>query len=199
MVIGLTGGIASGKSTVSKILSELGATIIDADIIARKVVKKGEIAYFKIVEYFGDEVLQADGELNRKKLGSIVFSDKEKLSILNSITHPHIIDSIKVEIKKQKESGEKVIVLDAAILIELGLQRLVDTVWLVIVSEKTQIQRLMQRDGVSYDEAMSRILTQYKNKDKIKYADFIIDNDKQLDELSDFIKDKYFSLISRGE
>ncbi|HNU80250.1 MAG TPA: dephospho-CoA kinase, partial [Bacillota bacterium] len=117
MVIGLTGGIASGKSTVSAKLKELGAAVIDADLLARDVVRKGEIAYNKIVQCFGADILLPGGDIDRKKLGDIVFSDKEKLELLNSITHPEIINRMKERIQELKAEGAKVIVVDAAILI----------------------------------------------------------------------------------
>ncbi len=107
MVIGLTGGIASGKSTVSAKLKELGAAIIDVDILARGVVSKGEIAYNRIVQCFGENILLPSGEINRKRLGSVVFSDKEKLALLNSITHPEIISRVKDKIQELKAAAQK--------------------------------------------------------------------------------------------
>jgi len=199
MIIGLTGGIASGKSTISKILKDLGAHIIDADIIARKVVGKGQKAYNKIVQSFGEEILQDDGELNRKKLGDIVFSDKTKLDLLNRITHPEIISSIDEEISCVKAKGYKMIVLDAAILLELGLQNMVDSVWLVVVSKETQVKRLMERDKLSLDEAEKRINSQLKNEEKIKYADQIIGNEKTIEEVKEDVVKLFSNLGFGGE
>ncbi len=180
-VIGLTGGIASGKSTVSNILRQLGAYIIDADLISREVILKGSDGWNEIVDYFGKGVLLPSGEVCRKKLGNIVFADKEKLQKLNSITHPRIIKRINEIIEKEKVKGkQKVIVLDAAILIEMGMQGMVDEIWLVAVDEKTQIERLMDRDKLSYQNAINRIKVQMPLSKKIKYANCVIDNSKDM-------------------
>ncbi|MDI3518628.1 MAG: dephospho-CoA kinase [Caldanaerobacter sp.] len=178
-VVGLTGGIGSGKSTVSGILAKLGAKIIDADLVSREIMEKGKEAYNEIVDCFGKEILDKEGNIDRKKLGSIVFSDKEKLKRLNEITHPKIIDKIKKMIEEEKDK-DKVIVIDAALLIETGLYKLVDEVWLVVVDIDTQIKRVMERDGFSYEEALKRIKSQMPLEEKIKYADFIINNSKDL-------------------
>lgn len=123
-VIGLTGGIASGKSTVSKLLKKMGAVVIDADIVSREIMVKGTEAYNKIVEYFGREILKEDGEIDRKKLGNIVFADRRKLKKLNEITHPIIIERIKEKIEEErKKNQQKAIVLDAALLIEMKLYK----------------------------------------------------------------------------
>lgn len=182
-VIGLTGGIASGKSTVSSIIRELGARIIDVDIISRGVVAKGEIAYNKIVQSFGADILLPDGEINRKKLGSIVFSDREKLELLNSITHPEITERVKKELETIRSSGAKAAVVDAAILIEMNLHKLTDSVWLVVVDRESQIKRLMERDKFSCREALNRINSQFSDEERAKYADVIIDNNRPLEEV----------------
>ncbi|NLM43117.1 MAG: dephospho-CoA kinase [Clostridiales bacterium] len=183
MVIGLTGGIASGKSTVSSILKKLGAYIIDVDKVGRDVVEKGEKAYNEIVCFFGKKILQHDDQINRKVLGNIVFSDSKQLQKLNSITHPHIIERVKEIISKCKTDGKNVIVVDAAILIEMGLHSLCDTVWLISVDKETQLKRLMERDNYTYEEAMNRIMAQTSDKKKSVYADVVIDNTGTLEEL----------------
>ncbi|MGI1691509.1 dephospho-CoA kinase [Thermoanaerobacter uzonensis] len=178
-VIGLTGGIASGKSTVSKLLKKMGAVVIDADIVSREIMVKGTEAYNKIVEYFGKEILKEDGEIDRKKLGNIVFADRRKLKKLNEITHPIIIERIKEKIEEErKKNQQKAIVLDAALLIEMKLYKMVDEVWLVVVDSKTQIKRIMERDKLSYKDAINRIKSQMPLDEKMKYADFIINNSK---------------------
>ncbi|SHF12153.1 dephospho-CoA kinase [Thermoanaerobacter uzonensis DSM 18761] len=178
-VIGLTGGIASGKSTVSKLLKKMGAMVIDADIVSREIMVKGTEAYNKIVEYFGKEILKEDGEIDRKKLGNIVFADRRKLKKLNEITHPIIIERIKEKIEEErKKNQQKAIVLDAALLIEMKLYKMVDEVWLVVVDSKTQIKRIMERDKLSYKDAINRIKSQMPLDEKMKYADFIINNSK---------------------
>lgn len=176
LVVGLTGGIASGKSLVSKILKSLGAYIIDADIISRELVKPGLPAYNEIVKNFGREVLLEDGTINRSLLGNIIFKVPEKRKILNSILHPRIIDEAKRQIK---EIGERhpnaLIVFDAALLIETGAHQFVDMVILVYVNEEDQINRLLRRDGISRKEALYRIKSQLPVKEKRKFADYIID------------------------
>ncbi|HHY78740.1 MAG TPA: dephospho-CoA kinase [Clostridiales bacterium] len=183
MVIGLTGGIASGKSTVSSILKDLGAYIIDVDKIGKDVVEKGQKAYNDIVCFFGKAILLPDGQINRKALGNIVFSDSEKLKKLNSITHPHIIARVKDIISKCKDEGIDRIVVDAAILIEMGLNSLCDMVWLVTVDKDTQLKRLMERDNYTYEEANNRIMAQTSDKNKLNYADVVIDNNGTLEDL----------------
>lgn len=199
MVIGLTGGIASGKSTISSILKELGAYIVDADIIARSVVQKGEKAYNEIVQHFGRKILMANGEINRKKLGHIVFSDSEKLKLLNQITHPEIIGRIKDKVEEYKDVGAKVIVIDAAILIEVGLDWYCDSIWLVSVDKETQIRRLMERDKFAYSDALNRINSQYTNERKSQFADVIIDNNKPIEEVKKKVKELWNIIIQRGE
>jgi dephospho-CoA kinase len=197
-VIGLTGGIASGKSTVSTVLKELGAIIIDVDIISRKAVSKGEAAYDKIIQYFGNEILMSNGDINRKKLGNIVFSDKEKLNILNSITHPEIIRLVREEIEGLEHKMCKVAIVDAAILIEMGLYKYVDEVWLVVVNRETQIRRLMERDKFAYEDSINRIKSQFTDEQRLKYADIIIDNNKPLEDVKIFVEEIWNNVI-RGD
>ena len=198
MVIGLTGGIASGKSIVSAKLKELGAAVIDADLLARDVVRKGEIAYNKIVQCFGEDILLPGGDIDRKKLGNIVFSDKEKLALLNSITHPEIINRMKERIQELKAEGAKVIVVDAAILIEMGLHKYVDSVWVLSVDRETQMKRLVERDKFNYREAENRINSQFTNEVRKKYADVVIDNSKPIEEVEKRLEELWNN-ITGGE
>ena len=198
MVIGLTGGIASGKSTVSAKLKELGAAVIDADLLARDVVRKGEIAYNKIVQCFGEDILLPGGDIDRKKLGNIVFSDKEKLALLNSITHPEIINRMKERIQELKAERAKVIVVNAAILIEMGLHKYVDSVWVLSVDRETQLKRLVERDKFNYREAENRINSQFTNEVRKKYADVVIDNSKPIEEVEKRLEELWNN-ITGGE
>lgn len=185
-VIGLTGGIASGKSTVSDYLKELGAIVIDADIVAREIVEKGQPALKEIVEIFGKEVLQSDGTLNRKHLGTIVFSDPQKLQVLNKITHKRIIESIEEKIKYYKHLDKiKAIFIDAALLIEMKMYFLTDEIWLVTTSKEIQLKRLMLRDNLSSNEAINRINSQMTLKQKKEVSDVIIDNSKDYNYLKE--------------
>ncbi|MFD3445348.1 dephospho-CoA kinase [Microbacteriaceae bacterium 4G12] len=176
IVIGLTGGIASGKSTVAMMLRELSIPVIDADVIAREVVTPGKDAYSKVVRAFGEEIVLDNKEIDRAKLGSIIFHDKEKRQLLNSIVHP----AVRAEMNAQKEfyiqQGEQVVVLDIPLLFESKLTALVDQVVVVYVDEKTQLERLMKRNDLSETEAKARIASQMPLSDKVALADEVIHN-----------------------
>ncbi|GLI19342.1 dephospho-CoA kinase [Tepidanaerobacter syntrophicus] len=197
IVIGLTGGIASGKSTVTALLKEKGAVIIDADKIAREIMSKGEPAWFEVLNYFGDEILNDDrSDIDRKKLASIVFSDKAKLEALNNITHPKIIEEIKKQVEEYKKAGKKIIVIDAALLIEAGLDKIVDEVWVIAANEDVQLQRLMAREkDITKDEAVKRIKSQMPLAEKLKFADRVIDNNSSIEETKNQV-DKIWTKIS---
>ncbi len=197
-VIGLTGGIASGKTTVSRILKELGAEVIDADQVARKVTEPNRPAWNELVRAFGKGILNPDCTINRRRLGSLVFGNPKHLATLNSITHPRIIADIKdrLELLAAESEGrvkegtetelagnkEKVVVLDAPLLIEAGMTSLVDEVWVVVVGRETQISRLMARENFSYEEAVQRLRAQMPLSEKVKRADRVIDNEGLLEE-----------------
>lgn len=181
-VIGLTGGIACGKSTVSAMLEKLGAAIVDADRIAREVTKKGTPVWQRIRETFGDQYLLPDGKIDRKKLGELVFADAEALKKLNAITHPAIQRQVLLEIDRLKSAGGlKAIVVDAALLIEAGWCHMVDEIWLVVADRETQIERLMKRNGLTRQQALNRIDSQMDQNTKRRYADRIIDNSGSLE------------------
>ena len=176
-VIGLTGGIASGKSLVSAVLRQLGAQIVDADEVARLVVEPGTAGLAEIRQVFGDKILNPDGSLNRKTLGNMVFADPDKLKRLNEITHPQIYKYFKNEIDNfHQHKDYPALILDVPLLIEAGFYRLVDEVWLVVVSKDVQVSRVMDRDGASREQALQRINSQMSVEEKQKYADVIIDN-----------------------
>lgn len=182
MLIGLTGGIASGKSTVSKMIEARGIPVIDADQIAREVVEKGSETLQKIVDYFGTEILNEDGTLARKKLGAIVFQDKEKREALNAIIHPAIRKRMLEKKEELLARGEKTIVFDIPLLYENNLFHLVDKVLLVYVDEKTQLKRLMERDRAGEKDAHRRIASQMPLAEKRERADAIIDNSGTIEE-----------------
>ena len=196
IVIGLTGGIASGKSTISDMLRELGAVVIDVDIVGREVVSHGSIAYNRIIESFGRDILMPDGEINRKRLGNIVFSDEEKLRLLNDITHPAIIESVNAEIEALRKQHKKAVVIDAAILIEMGLNKNVDYVWLVAVSRETQLKRVMERDKLTCEDAWNRINAQMTNEERMKYADAVIDTTYPINIVTNRVKELWYNLLS---
>ncbi|PEI91072.1 dephospho-CoA kinase [Bacillus pseudomycoides] len=177
IVIGLTGGIASGKSTVSQMFRELHIPVIDADIIAREVVEQGKEAYKEIVDVFGEEILQADGELDRPKLGSIVFHNEEKRLRLNKIVHPAVRKEMNVQKDMYIKEGMQAVVLDIPLLFESKLTSLVDQILVVAVAPSTQLERLMKRNGFIEEEAKARIDSQMSLAEKITLADKVIYND----------------------
>lgn len=197
-IVGLTGGIASGKSTVSYILTKLGAIVIDADRISRQIVEKGSPVLEEIRRLFGDGILFENGELNRKKLAKLVFNDSTALKGLNKITHPIIIAEIKKEIYFHSlNSPDSVIIIDAALLIEMGLVELVNEVWVVAVPLELQRNRLRQRDELSVIEVDKRIAAQMSLEEKLAYADFVIDNSGSLQELEETVKSLWLKLTMK--
>lgn len=183
MNLGLTGGIASGKSTVSRMLAERGAVIIDADQISREIVEPGSPVLSRIAEEFGADVLFEDGTLNRKKLGAIIFGNEEKRLLLNSIMHPPIRELMKKRIAEAEAADpHRLVVADIPLLYESKLQHMFSEVMVVYVPLDIQIERLMQRDGLSEEEAKERISSQMPLVDKRRLADVIIDNSAGLQE-----------------
>jgi len=183
-VIGITGGIGSGKSTVSRVLIDLGAKVIDADVIAREIVLKGELALEEVVKHFGSDILNSEGELDRKKLANIVFTNKENLETLNRITHKYIADKIFENLEKVKtERLADIVVVDAAIPIEHGFLDAVDVVWVIIADRETRIKRIMDRNCMTYEEALNRIKSQIVDEEYLKVADEIIYNNGSIEEL----------------
>ncbi len=181
-ILGLTGGIASGKSTVSAYLAQNGALIIDADLIARQVVAKRSSGLKQIVAKFGEEILTASGELDRKKLGKLVFSNKELLKALTDITGPLIRAEILREIQAAKKAQVKLVVLDIPLLFETGYQTLCDKVMVVTIPSKLQLERVMKRDNLSAAEARKRIANQLPASKRNELADVLIDNSKSVAE-----------------
>ena len=184
MIIGLTGTIGSGKSTVSARLAKLGALVLDADTISREAVKKGADGLNKIAEVFGKEVIDANGELDRKALAGIVFSDESKRLILNGIIHPQVLKALKERTHGEKAlNPDRMIVWDVPLLIEVGWVEYVDSVWLVTAPEQTRINRIMARDGCTIKQAQSRICAQMSEEEKARFSNEIIDNGGSLEQL----------------
>lgn len=183
-VIGLTGGTGSGKSVVSRCLNEAGAAIVDADLVAHEIIKKGKPAYQELVDYFGDHILQADGEIFRRKLGEIVFQEKEKLEFLNRCTHKYIRQEIVRQIQEIKAASQaKCIIIDAPLLIEAGLMKICDAIWVVYADEEVRAHRVMQRDGITYEIAKARIKNQKAWAEYESYAQEVIDNSGTVEEV----------------
>ena len=180
-VIGLTGGTGSGKSVVSKSLAAAGAVIVDADKIAHEIILKGEPAYQEIIEYYGTGILDEEGNIIRKKLGEIVFNDKEKLAFLNQCTHKYITTEVKRQIAEAKDEGTATaIIVDAPLLLEAKLETVCDLVWVVYAEPEVRAQRVMARDGITYELAKARIANQKSWEEYKAAADAVIDNSKDL-------------------
>ena len=175
--VGLTGGIASGKSTVSEAFARLGAKILDADEVAREVVLPGKTAWTKLRHTFGSEFFHPDGRLNRSKLRRLVFADPEQRSRLNEIVHPEVMREIDFRFEQLTSSAEHAVVLvDIPLLIEVGVAHRFDKVVVVYANESVQVMRLMQRDALSRQEARQALSVQIDLREKAKKADFVIDN-----------------------
>lgn len=183
IVIGITGSIGSGKSTVSRMFQELGASVIDADRVARQVMAPFEAGWWAVYEYFGQGIIcPATSEINRAKLGELVFEDAFLLRKLNSLIHPSIITRIQDCLRQLSGQGVKIAIVDAPLLIEAGLHRDVDLVVVVSVEQDIQIARLQSRDsGLTRSKILQRIASQMSLEDKKKYADYVIDNNQCLE------------------
>ncbi|MFD4703475.1 dephospho-CoA kinase [Gottfriedia sp. NPDC058432] len=194
-IFGLTGSIASGKSTVSNFLKELNVPIVDADIIAKEVVEIGQPAYKKIIEAFGSEILLESGEINRSFLGSIIFNNKEKRLQLNEIVHPEVRREMKEQADRYIKQGESLVILDIPLLYEGNSIELVEKVIVVTVSEENQLKRLMNRNGLSKEDALLRIASQIPVKEKAARADYVIDNNGDIEDTKRQVKDLLNKII----
>lgn len=197
VVIGLTGSICSGKSTVSQFLTELGAVVLDADKLGHEILEPGTEAWEEVVNAFGEEILRDGGEVDRQKLGEIVFQNTEALAKLNQITHPRMYRIAEKKIDELKRRGSEVIVLEAPLLVEAGWLPLVDQVWVTIANEKTMVHRLCQRSGLSEAQALARIHSQFSAEEKTKYADAVIDTDCMLSEVEAKVKEHWEALHAK--
>lgn len=180
--IGLTGGVGSGKSTVSSYMHELGIPVIDGDKLAREAVIPGSRAMAEMRKAFEPHIFLPDGSLNRLKMGEIVFNDEEKRQKLNSIIHPFIWHRTREELIRAQEEGFPVVVLDMPLLLEISWQLRVEEVWLVEVPLEVQIARVISRDGFTREQVMERIGKQMPTTNKMNYADVIIDNSRSVED-----------------
>ena len=197
VVLGLTGSIATGKSTVSGMLKELGAIIIDADKIAHEVVKKGLPAWQAIVKEFGKEVLLDNQEINRPFLGDIVFNDPEKRDILNRIVHPFVQIEMSSRLGDLEEKQpDSVVFLDVPLLIESNMHQSLKEILLVYIPEKEQIKRLIARDNIAEQDALARVRSQISIEEKKKFATILIDNSNSKEETRDQVIEIYARLMA---
>lgn len=197
-VIGLTGGIASGKSTVGRMLAELGAPVVDADLIAREVVQPGQPAYEDIVAAFGREVLREDNTIDRKALGAIVFADAERRRQLNAITHPRIAQATQARLATLAQGGAPVAIYEAALIVENKLHLGMDGLIVVACPEEEQLRRAMKRDGLSEEEARARIRAQAPIGDKQAVADWVIDTSGPLDNTARQVREVWGQIQAGG-
>ncbi len=199
MIIGLTGGIVGGKSTVASMFKDLDAKIVDADELGHSVILPHRPAWKKITRLFGKDILQNDLTIDREKLGKIVFTDQALLKKLNEITHPEIIKLIKKEINLAKDktrSQEKILIIDAALIYEAKMDRLMDKIIVVYINEDEQVKRLIRRNNLSKEEALQRIKSQMPMKEKVKTADYVIDNSNSLNTTREQVEKIWQELIS---
>ena len=175
-IIGLTGGIGSGKTSVAAKLRALGARVFDADEAAKNAVLPGTEGFFKVVESFGPQIVDADGKLNRMALAEIVFNDKESLKRLEEIIHSYVWQETDKFLNACREAGERAVILDIPLLIECGWHQKVDEVWLVVLPVEKQIMRTMKRSGMTAEAVQARIAVQMPLDEKKKYATLVIDN-----------------------
>ena len=191
LVLGLTGNIGCGKSSVSTIFMENNIKVVDADIVARQIFDDKNLLN-EVFSTFGESIKNQDGSLNRRSLGNIVFNDDEKLILLNNLTHPKIKQKILSKVEEYKNQGEKIVVIDAALLIEDDYIPYIQKLILITCRKEIQINRIIARDNCTKEEAISRINSQMSQEEKAKFADYIIDNSNSFEEL----QKKVLELIS---
>ncbi len=197
-VIGVTGGIGSGKSMVAQFLAELGAVIIDADKVGHEAFKPDTEVWHKVVAAFGEQILASDGTIDRGKLSEIVFSHPGSLSRLNQITHPRIGKMMRAQLENYQRQGVRVVVLEIPLLVDTGKTSLVDEVWVTVASESTVLKRLEERSGLSRQQSLARIHSQISNEERIKHTDVVINNDGSLDELKVKVSELWQRLLVHG-
>ena len=191
MIVGLTGGIASGKSTVSNYFREFGAEVLDADVVAKELSEKEENVA-KIIEIFGNEILDENENISRKKMRERAFLEKDKLKQLNELLHPQVIEVFKN--KKENTKEDEIVIFDIPLLFEAGMENLCDTVIVVYISKRVQLERMMKRDRHGIDLAERIIESQMSMSDKIDKADIIINNNCTLEDLKNNVNVVYYNL-----
>ena len=196
-IIGITGGIGSGKTEVANIFKKSGAKIISGDEIGKEVVEKNRSVLKKLVRIFGEGILSSNKELNRRKLGKVAFSSIENRDKLNTIVHPYLLSNLRKQIREHRKKGPGIVIVDAALIIEWGLQKELDYLILVESNLNNRLKRLKHNLGYTQREALSRIKAQINHKTRRRYADYIIRNDKDLKELREKVLFLWEKLISK--
>jgi dephospho-CoA kinase len=195
LLVGLTGGMGSGKTLAASFFKDLGAFVLDADLICRKLVEPGQPAWREISDTFGEEIFTASGNLDRKRLADIVFGDPEKKRTLENILHPKVFELERLEYEAiRNEHPDAVVIVDAALLIESGNYKKMDKVIVVNSDEKKRINRILARSNMSEDEINARIKNQMPSEEKVQYADFVLENSLDKDNLRSMVKDIHAKL-----
>lgn len=198
VVVGLTGGICSGKSTVAAMFQRLGATVIDADQVAHELVEPGQPLFEAVASTFGGEAVGTDGRIDRRRLGAIVFADPEVRRRLEALLHPAIIEECERRIRQAEVSGTRVCLIDAALLIESGWYARCGAVILVEANEAARLDRLVKSRGLGQDEAMLRIRSQMAQQEKRQYAHYVIENEGSLEEIARQVKAVWEQLCTKA-
>ena len=197
MVVGLTGSIGTGKSEAARLLETLGASVISSDQVGHEAYTPTTDAWEQVVAEFGDGILGEDGEIDRRKLGAIVFSDPGKLDNLNQIMHPRMARMVSDKIETLRTQGVEVVVVEAALLFEAGWDSLVEEVWVTDSPEQMVVERLKKRNGLSEEEARKRISSQMDRSERMEKADFVIDNSGDVAELEGAVKELWQSRVAQ--
>jgi dephospho-CoA kinase len=196
LVIGLTGNFGTGKTTVSQILAELGAVIIDADKLGHDLLQPDTETYGEILAAFGKSILKPNGEIDRNKLGKLVFADAAALNRLNQILHPRIYEIVERKVEEYRKADTRIVVLEAALLIEAdGLKHLVDQVWVTTAPEAAIVRRLKSQRGLKEEQILARLQAQMSSEEKAKRADVVINTDCSLDELRKRVTELWHNLL----
>lgn len=198
VAIGLTGGIASGKSVISSLLAERGAVIIDADRLGHEAYRAGTETFRRVVETFGEDVIGDDGQIDRKRLGAKVFGDPAARKRLEAIVWPAIREMARERIEDARRRGAPAVVLEAAVLIEAGWQDLVDEVWVAEVEPEIAIRRLASRNGLTREQAEARLRAQLSNEERRRHADVVIENNGTLEDLRRRVDEAWARLRERA-
>ena len=195
LVIGLTGNFGTGKTSVSQMLAELGAVVIDADKLGHKLLQPDTETYREILTAFGKSILKPNGKIDRNKLGKLAFADAASLNRLNQIMHPKMYEIAKRKIEEYLKTDTKIVVLEAALLIEAGWTPLVDQVWVTVAPEAIIVRRLKSGRELNEDQVLARLSTQMPSEEKAKQADVVIDTDCSLDELRTRVTELWHNLL----
>lgn len=196
---GLTGGISTGKSTVADFFKKRGVPVIEADLISREICQKGEEGWKRIKEVFGESVFEPDGTLNRQKLGELVFSDAKKRKLLETLTHPLIMESVRRKIRAYFDEGQPLVLVEAALLFEAGYEKEFHGMIVVTCKSEQQIKRLCDRSGMSKDKALQMIGSQMPLSEKVKRATFVIDNSGTLEETEKSAQEVFDKIKAKKE